>query len=298
MEENLYGTDITTADTDGDGITDFDETQTGWTVPAIGPAKAYQVYPSPLAADLDGDFSADAQESARKTDPNLPDTNDDGLLDGQQGLPAALAFCPGCYRAPDFAVEIGTGSGSGTGQFGDEGPGPLGVNRVTGDVYVADRSNHRVLKFDTDGKFQLAFGSEGNLPGQFGEITGVAADGQGNVYVGSLYASTPGVPEPGGRQGQLQKFTANGTHVASVSVIPWAVTVDRTGMVYADLQTDPNPDETLIIQYTPTFGEGAEYIRGLCGARHLRGRHPVGRPVERVGRLAGCRPALSGRRRL
>ena len=87
---------------------------------------------------------------------------------------------------------------SGTGQFGAEGPGPLGVNRVTGDVYVADRSNNRVLKFDTNGKFQLAFGSEGNLPGQFGAITGVAADAQGNVYVGSLYATTPGVPNPPG----------------------------------------------------------------------------------------------------
>ena len=64
VQENLYGTDINNADTDGDGLSDFVETQTGWTVPAIGPAKAYQVYSSPLAAELDGDFSrGDGQDA-------------------------------------------------------------------------------------------------------------------------------------------------------------------------------------------------------------------------------------------
>ena len=56
-QENLYGTDLDNADTDDDGLTDYAETQTGWTVPAIGPQKAYQIYPSPLSSDLDGDAS-------------------------------------------------------------------------------------------------------------------------------------------------------------------------------------------------------------------------------------------------
>ena len=47
VQENLYGTDLDNADTDGDGLTDFAETQTGWTVPAIGRRRRTRSTPAP-----------------------------------------------------------------------------------------------------------------------------------------------------------------------------------------------------------------------------------------------------------
>ena len=52
------------------------------------------------------------------------------------------------------------------------GPTPLGEVRGValdqeGDLYVVDRGNSRVLKFDPSGKFLLQWGSQGTGDGQF-----------------------------------------------------------------------------------------------------------------------------------
>jgi hypothetical protein len=257
-QEGLYGTDIDKADTDGDGISDFDETETGWTVPAIGPNKAYQVFSSPVATDLDGDGAWDGcptgqstcggagitPETVRLTDPNLPDTNGDGLSDGQQSAADALAYCPGCFRVPGVEASLGNGPGVGDGQFGADGPGALGVNPTTEEVYVADASNNRIEKFGADGKFDLAFGSAGSSAGQFQNITGVAVDRQGNVYVTDQDAAAD--------SGRLQKFTSSGAHVATVSVIGYSVAVDSAGLVYVHAK-GAGPASHYLQKYGPTL---------------------------------------------
>ena len=286
-QENLYGTDIAHADTDSDGLTDYDETQTGWQVPKIGSQAAYQVYPSPLSADVDGDGSPDGcpgtattcagssfhPESVRKTDPNLPDTNSDGLTDGSQDLPDALLYCPGCYRAPDFAATIGNGQGDGDGEFGTDpsftdlnGPGALAVNRKTGDLYVADSSNHRVEKFGSDGKFELSFGSAGKQDGQVDfMVVGIAVDNQGNVYVSDISFSQPGPPYEL-YSGRLQKFTSSGTHLATLSLGSGGaayLAVDAAGNLVAStlnasLQTG-QPLPAVVTRYSPTLKPLATY---------------------------------------
>ena len=284
-QENLYGTDIAHADTDSDGLTDYDETQTGWQVPKIGSQAAYQVYPSPLSADVDGDGSPDGcpgtattcagssfrPESVRKTDPNLPDTNSDGLTDGSQDLPDALLYCPGCYRAPDFASSLGNGQGDGDGQFGTyesfpdlNGPGAIAVNRNTGDLYVADPSNHRVEKFGSDGKFDLSFGSKGAGDGQFDfSIAAIAVDKQGNVYVSDI--TLAGLTAPYNYyKGRLQKFTSTGTHLATVSVDAYvSLAVDAAGNVFAstvnyNLQSESYAP-AVVHRYSPTLKLLATY---------------------------------------
>ncbi|MDO6391769.1 putative Ig domain-containing protein, partial [Pontibacter sp. BT731] len=79
-------------------------------------------------------------------------------------------------------------------QFGSEGSGegqlshPNGLTvDGQGNVYVADRFNHRVQKFDGQGAFLFQFGSEGSGEGQLSHPYGIAVDGQGNVYVADQF---------------------------------------------------------------------------------------------------------------
>jgi hypothetical protein len=77
-EEFLLGTDDERADTDGDGMNDWDEIREGWTVAYTGE----HFYGNPLdGEDYDGDNLNDAQERDAATSPHDPDTDGDTLTD-------------------------------------------------------------------------------------------------------------------------------------------------------------------------------------------------------------------------
>lgn len=81
-DEFIYGTDDSMADTDGDGLTDFEEVREGWSVQEIGvPPYPQFVFPDPRRTDTDGDSWTDAEELAMGTDPRNPDTDGEGILD-------------------------------------------------------------------------------------------------------------------------------------------------------------------------------------------------------------------------
>ena len=50
-------------------------------------------------------------------------------------------------------------------------------------VYVVDRLNYRIQKFDSSGNFLLKWGEEGTGDSQFVSPYGVAVDAAGNVFV-------------------------------------------------------------------------------------------------------------------
>jgi tripartite motif-containing protein 71 len=50
-------------------------------------------------------------------------------------------------------------------------------------VYVTDRDNNRIQKFDSTGKFITTWGSHGSDDGQFKSPTGIAVDSSGNAYI-------------------------------------------------------------------------------------------------------------------
>ena len=99
-------------------------------------------------------------------------------------------------------------TGTGNGQFNQ----PRGIAIAPdGSYYVVDTTNMRVQKFDKDGKFVKAFGSEGNGDGQFNGLIingsripgtgpgGITVDPAGNVYVADTWNH------------QIQKFDKDGT---------------------------------------------------------------------------------------
>ena len=70
MEVNVHGTSPTATDTDGDGLSDYNEVALGT---------------DPNAADGDGDGLSDPAELyTYGTNPNDPDSDDDGLSDGDE----------------------------------------------------------------------------------------------------------------------------------------------------------------------------------------------------------------------
>ena len=73
-----------------------------------------------------------------------------------------------------------------------------------GNVWVADRENHRIQEFDKDGKFLFKFGSFGSKPGQFNNPRQVAVD----KNVKFLYVVDS-------KNNRIQKFYTNGTFVKS-----------------------------------------------------------------------------------
>ncbi|MFN8368130.1 MAG: OmpA family protein [Candidatus Kapaibacterium sp.] len=91
-EERRLGLDPKVSDTDGDGLSDFEEINVTHTDPKKADSdgdgltdKEEVVFKSsPIKIDTDGDGLSDQEEMIRATNPNAPDTDGDGLLDGDE----------------------------------------------------------------------------------------------------------------------------------------------------------------------------------------------------------------------
>lgn len=98
-----------------------------------------------------------------------------------------------------------------------------------GNLYVADRYNHRVQVFDQDGNFIRQFGNYGSGNGEFNEVTGIHVTPDGKVYVSEWHNA------------RVQVFDAQGKFIRSMGQAgsgegqlsaPHGVTVDNEGNVY------------------------------------------------------------------
>jgi DNA-binding beta-propeller fold protein YncE len=96
----------------------------------------------------------------------------------------------GGHQLSEFTLD-GTSSSifAGTGSKGDgdgelDCPCGIAVLGSSGDVAVADWSNHRVQVFSNEGKYKYKFGIKGEHDdGQLQSPTGLASDGHGNLLV-------------------------------------------------------------------------------------------------------------------
>lgn len=85
-ETTIHGTDPTIWDTDGDGISDGEEIQTG--------SDPFTANPPPAALDSDGDGLPDADEAGIGTDAFVADTDGDGVIDGEEIASGTDPFDP------------------------------------------------------------------------------------------------------------------------------------------------------------------------------------------------------------
>jgi NHL repeat len=204
-----------------------------------------------------------------------------GNVEGENSRVGGNFSTQGLYN---LSGHIGA-PGSGDGQLKE--PLDVAVDDSTGDLYVADAGNHRVVEFDSAGAFVRAFGADvggpgvdvctsgcqagtgGAAPGELGEpgelttpkyveVDNSSGPSAGDVYVGDTSDNT------------VQKFTASGallTGWESGGVYQFAkkegslggITVDDQGTLYTVARSQPynwtsfSQDGTSINKY-PTNG--------------------------------------------
>jgi tetratricopeptide (TPR) repeat protein/sugar lactone lactonase YvrE len=112
--------------------------------------------------------------------------------------------------------------GSGNGQF--NGPEAVTVDS-SGNIYVADKSNHRIQKFNSSGGFLAAWGGYGSGNGQFNNPEGIAVDSSNNVYVADT------------GNNRVQKFTSSGAFVKT-----WGTAGSGNGQFNGPHAIDVNPN--------------------------------------------------------
>jgi len=79
--------------------------------------------------------------------------------------------------------EIGSGPGSGPGQFKSPRDTAISPDRK---IYVLDAANYRVQVFSDDGKYLLSFGSKGSGPGEFLRPHALDFDPIGRLFIADV----------------------------------------------------------------------------------------------------------------
>ena len=149
--------------------------------------------PTAIAIDAQGNFYVGDNKALQKYD-----SDGNHLLsfgpDGYAGITTGIAVASDgkVYRSDPRAaiIEIYAPDGEKIGVLGEPGSGegqfkqPFGLHfDDQGNLYVVDRGNFRVQKFDVAGNFIMAFGTRGDRNGEFVNPRNVAVDADGNIYV-------------------------------------------------------------------------------------------------------------------
>jgi DNA-binding beta-propeller fold protein YncE len=97
----------------------------------------------------------------------------------------------------DYNGQILRAFGQGPTEFGT--PNDLAIDPVDQHVLVVDSTRHRVARYDADGTFLSAFGSEGDGPGEFKFPVGIAISADGSeIYVTESHTARVQVFDEGG----------------------------------------------------------------------------------------------------
>jgi len=119
------------------------------------------------------------------------------------------------------------------GEFGDKPNQFKFPTMITVDgssnLYVVDQHNHRIQKFDSDGRYILSWGVFGEEPGQFNYPFGIAVDSNGDIYVSDM------------DNNRIQKFSSEGEFINMTGKYgtgngqfkyPYGIAIDKNDILY------------------------------------------------------------------
>ena len=125
-----------------------------------------------------------------------------------EGSVSALASPSGATAEAAPPADAGNAFDGGRGNAPGEFSEPVGVAvDAAGNIYVADRGNHRIQQFQRDGSFVRAWGQQGKRTGEFNEPHDVAVDEE-FVYVVDTWNQ------------RVQVFDHTGAHVFTITGAP------------------------------------------------------------------------------
>ena len=104
-------------------------------------------------------------------------------------------------------------------------PNAIGVNSMSGSVYVTDSGNHRIQQFSQNGTFITTWGSEGDANNQFKTLLAYAV----NPVSGSVYVADTD-------NDRIQQFSQNGTFITT-----WGSYGISSGQFIAEVWHTVNP---------------------------------------------------------
>jgi RHS repeat-associated protein len=189
----------------------------------------------------------------------------------------------------DSRVEEFSSAGAFIASYGKEGtnsaegaevqfkePVGIGINRTTGNIYVGDQNNNRVVEFSpTTGKIVRVFGKTGTGHGEFKEADGVTVDSKGNVWV-TDYANNR-VQKFGEEGKYLSEFGTAGKEKGQFSG-PNAIAISGENLYVTDLE-DARVEE---------FNEeGKKFVRefGSAGTGNGQFKAPTGIATSASGNV-------------
>jgi YD repeat-containing protein len=128
-------------------------------------------------------------------------------------------------ETPIFDSAFGS-NGSGDGQL--KSPGDVAID-AQGNIWVADKGNNRIQKFNAKGEFVAKFGASGSGNGQLSIPTSLAIDAQGNIWVTERANNRVQKFSPSGEY--LTKFGTYGTGNGQFNG-PEGVAIDPQGNIW------------------------------------------------------------------
>lgn len=118
--------------------------------------------------------------------------------------------------------------GTGDGQL--KSPGDVAVD-AQGNLWVVDKSNNRIEKFDPTGKYLAKFGTNGTGNGQFNRPTSIAIASNGDLLITDA------------GNGRVQRFSSSGTYISKFGATgtgngqftapgPESIAIDASGYIW------------------------------------------------------------------
>lgn len=163
-------------------------------------------------------------------------------------------------------VTLKIGSSSGL-----RNPRGIGLDG-SGNIYVADTGNYRVVKFDPSGKELLSFGQKGSAPGQFTRPWVLTVSSQGNVLVLDAETTLVQVFSPTGKLlSQMAGPDLAFYHPAGLAVAPdgTVLVVDTGGNRIVVIGPDGKPRPSLRSAGSESFSQPTDIYVDPLGGLHV-----------------------------
>jgi sugar lactone lactonase YvrE len=141
---------------------------------------------------------------------------------------------------------------------------------TSGNIFIADTNNHRILKFNSSGTCLMTIGSYGSGYDQFRDPKGIAVDTSGNIFVADC------------SNNRVQVFYSSGTWKSTIAggyfYYPNGVAVDNTGNIYV---TDSYYNKIEIFYSSGTWKSSI----GSYGTNAGQFSSPYGVAVDNTGNI-------------